>query len=128
MRIADDLTILHVGREQGVWVEPCGFDRGGRLPGRDARGWPLAAAYDVRKGALLTRDAGKVKDPLATWCGAILSSTGPPSRRELLLSLAFELGRVIPPSVLDVSASGAILPALAVRGEPQSDLSGPAPY
>jgi len=112
LRIADDLTILHVSREQGVRVEPCGFDRGGRLPGRAHRSWPLRAAYDVRKGAPVTQDTGKVKDPLAIWCNAILSSTGPPSSLDSLLGLASDLCTMIPPQALSVSASGSILSAL----------------
>lgn len=128
MRVADDLTILHVGREQGVWVEPCRFDKGGRLPGREARGWPLAAAYDVRKGAPSTEDGGKVKDPLATWCGAILSSTGPPSLQDTLLGLAFELSRRCPPRSLQVSAAGPISSTIAAFSQPPSKLVGPAPH
>jgi len=113
MRIADDLTILHVSQEHGVRVEPWSFDRGGRLPGREYRCWPLRAAYDVRKAAAATRDMGRVKDPLATWCGAILSSTGPPSALDSLLGLASDLCRMIPPRALGVSASGSVLSSIA---------------
>ena len=109
LRFADDLTIVHVGPGQVARVEPCHFDRGGRLPNRGNRSWPLRAAYDVRKGASATRDTGKVKDPLATWCAAILSSTGPPGSLESLLGLASDLCRTVPPRALHVSASGSVL-------------------
>jgi hypothetical protein len=112
LRLADDLSILHASPEEGVRVEPCAFDRGGRLPGRENRSWPLRAAYDVRKGAAVTQDMGTVKDPFATWCNAILSSTGPPSSLDSLLCLASELCRMIPPRALNVSASGSVLSAI----------------
>jgi hypothetical protein len=119
LRIADDLTILHASKGQGVRVEPCGFDRGGRLPGRENRWWPLRAAYDVRKGAAVTQDKGRVKDPLATWCSAILSSTGPPSSLDSLLCLASDLCEIIPPRALSVRASGSVLSAIAVPPHPE---------
>ena len=112
LRFADDLTVLHVGREHGVRVEPCSFDRGGRLPGREQRSWPLCAAYVIHKAAAVTQDRGRVKDPLATWCAAILSSTGPPSSLESLLELASDLSRMTPPHALDVRANGSVLQAL----------------
>ncbi len=118
LRFADDLTVLHLGREE-VHVEPCSFDRGGRLPGREHRSWPLRAAYSVRKAAAVTRDAGRVRDPLATWCGAILSSTGPPGSLVSLLELASDLSRLAPPHALDVSPSGPVLPVL-MRQQPGS--------
>jgi len=108
MRIADDLTIVHASPERAVCIESCAFDRGGRLPGRRNQVWPLRAAYDVRKGASATVDTGQVKDPFATWCKAILSSTGPPSAVESLIGLAFELCRTHPPRALNVSPSGSI--------------------
>jgi len=116
LRIADDLTILHVGRDRSVHVEPCSFDRGGRLPGRALRVWPVGAAYDVRKAAPLTEDLGRVRDPLATWCAAILSSTGPASTLESLLSLTLDLNQAIPPRILGVRASGSVLSAFSVLG------------
>jgi hypothetical protein len=109
LRFADDLAILRVGHGQGVRVESCRFDRGGRLPGRENRSWPLRAAYEVQKGAAVTQDAGKVKDPLATWCAAILSVTGPPGSLDSLLGLASDLCKIVPPRALNVSASGAVL-------------------
>lgn len=112
LRIADDLLILHVDRAAGVLVEPCGFDRGGRLPGRGSRCWPLRSAYDVRKGAPLTEDRGRVKDPLATWCAAILSSTGPPSALDSLLTLAYDLTEMAAPRAFEVSPSGSLLAKL----------------
>jgi hypothetical protein len=114
LRFADDLVILHGGDGQGIRVEACRFDRGGRLPGRDRCSWPLLAAYDVRKGAAVTQDLGKVKDPLATWCAAILSSTGPPDSLLSLLELAAEFCRSVPPRILNVSATGPLLSALAL--------------
>jgi hypothetical protein len=118
MRIADDMAIIHASPEGGVFVEPCAFDRGGRLPGRKNHSWPLRAAYDVRKGASVSEDMGRVKDPFATWCRAILSSTGPPSVLESLLRLSSDLCRLIPPRALNVSPAGAIHPALARRSPP----------
>jgi hypothetical protein len=112
LRFADDLAILHLGQAQGVRVEPCSFDQGGRLPGRENRSWPLRAAYDVRKGAAVTQDLGNVKDSLATWCAAILSTTGPPGTVGSLVGLAWELCRCVPLRVLDVSPTGGILSAL----------------
>lgn len=123
LRIADDLTILHVSPGQEVRVEPLGFDRGGRLPGRQNQRWPVRVAYDVRKGAAVTEDAGKVKDPLATWCGAILSSTGPPSALPSLLGFAAELCTLIPPRALHVSASGPVLSALVRQPRPEQELN-----
>jgi hypothetical protein len=122
------LAILHVGQGHGVSVEPCRFDRGGRLPGRENRSWPLGAAYDVRKGAALTQDAGKVKDPLATWCAAILSSTGPPGSLDSLLGLASDLCESVPPRALHVSSSGSVLSAIArpTQSEPVVFASPPA--
>ena len=117
-RIADDLAILHTSKEHGLRVEPCLFDRGGRLPGRQHSLWPLRTAYHVRKGAAGTRDMGPVRDPLATWCGAILSSTGPPSSRDVLLGLAADLCKLLPPRALNVSASGPVLPAVVPRSQP----------
>lgn len=108
LRFADDMAIIHVSEQRTVTVEPCTFDRGGRLPGRANRSWPLAAAYDVRKGASSTQDLGRVKDPLATWCAAILSSTGPPGALDTLLGLAGDLCAAVPPRALAVSASGPI--------------------
>lgn len=119
LRFADDLVILHVSQQNGVRAEPCGFDRGGRLPGRANRSWPLRAAYDVRKGAPLTLDLGRVKDPLATWCNAILSSTGPPGALHTLLGLASDLYQIVPPRALNVSASGPVHPTIA--GLPRSE-------
>jgi len=113
LRFADDLAILRLGPGHRVRVEACRFDRGGRLPGREHSSWPLGAAYDVRKGAPVTRDAGKVKDSLATWCAAILSTIGPPGSSGLLLGLASDLCRSVPPRALDVSAAGPVLSALA---------------
>jgi len=113
LRFADDLAILHVGQGQAVRVEPFRFDRGGRLPGRENRIWPLRAAYDIRKGAAATQDAGKVKDPLATWCAAILSTAGPAGSLGSLLGLASELCRSVHPRVLHVSGTGRILSTLA---------------
>ena len=122
MRIADDLAILHLNGDRTARVEPCSFDRGGRLPGREHRSWPVRGAYDVRKGAPVTRDRGKAKDPLATWCAAILSSAGPPNALDSLLSLASDLSRSLPPRILDVSASGSVLSAFALHGPPASGL------
>lgn len=116
LRIADDLTILQVGSDRTVRVEPCSFDRGGRLPGREQGFWPVAAAYDIRKAAPVTEDRGRVKDPVATWCSAILSSTGPPSTLEPLLSLALDLSQVIAPRVLAVRANGSLLSTFAAFG------------
>lgn len=115
LRFADDLLILRIPERGSVRVEPCGFDRGGRLPGRENRSWPLRAAYDVRKGAHNTQDLGRVKDPLSTWCGAILSSTGPPGSLDTLLGLAAELYNLIPPRALNVSASGPVHSVIAAR-------------
>jgi hypothetical protein len=127
LRFADDLAILHVGDGQGVRIEPCRFDRGGRLPGRENRSWPLRQAYDVRKGAAVTLDAGKVNDPLATWCAAILSSTGPPGSLDSLLGLASDLCRILPPRALNVSGSGSVLSALAhLSHSGQSLLASPS--
>lgn len=114
LRFADDLAILHVGKGGCVRVEPCRFDRGGRLPGRENRSWPLRAAYDVRKGAATTRDAGRVKDSLATWCAAILSTAGPPGCVSSLLTLASDLCHAVPPRALDVSATGRVVTALTL--------------
>ncbi len=126
LRIADDLAILHIPHGQGVRVESCAFDRGGRLPGREQRSWPLRAAYDVRKGASVTQDTGRVKDPLATWCAAILSSTGPPRSLDSLLGLASELTQRVPPRALRVSPSGPVLAALvASPREPPLPVSAP---
>lgn len=122
MRIADDLTILHAPPGQRVQVEPWGFDRGGRLPGRENRCWPVRAVFDVRKGAAVTQDAGRVRDPLATWCNAILSSTGPPSSLHSLLGLAADLRRIVPPRALNVSASGPVLSAIAAPPHPDQGL------
>ena len=122
LRIADDLTILHLEPDHRVRVEPFGFDRGGRLPGRENRWWPLRAAYDVRKGAAFTADAGRVKDPLATWCAAILSSTGPPGALDSLLSLASDLSKLMPPRIFNVSASGSVLSAFATPTPPEQAL------
>jgi|SRR6185369_4705627 len=120
LRIADDLSILHVSSEHGARIEPCAFDRGGRLPGRASRCWPLRAAYDVRKGAEATVDTGRVKDPLATWCAAILSSTGPPSSLPSLLGLASDLCKIVPPRALNVSPKGSILAVLAPSSHDQA--------
>jgi len=114
LRIADDLAILRVDDVGPVMVEPCRFDRGGRLPGREGCTWPVRAAYDIRKGAERTEDGGIVSDPLVTWCAAILSSTGPPDSLNSLLTLASTLRRIVPPHALRVSPSGAILPHLGL--------------
>jgi len=125
LRFADDVVVIRIPEQGAVRVEPCAFDRGGRLPGRENRSWPLRAAYDVRKGASVTQDMGRVKDPLATWCGAILSSTGPPSSLETLLSLASDLCKVMPPRSLNVSASGPIHSAIAPPSHPERILLAP---
>jgi hypothetical protein len=127
LRFADDMAIVHVGHGQGVRVEPCRFDRGGRLPGRENRSWPLREAYDVRKGAAVTLDAGKVKDPLATWCAAILSSTGPPGSLDPLLGLASDLCQMVPPRALDVSASGSVFSVLTRPSHSAQTLAAPPP-
>jgi hypothetical protein len=113
-RIADDLAILRIESDKSLTVEACCFDRGGRLPGRAGRSWPLRAAYDVRKGATRTEDIGTIGNPLATWCAAIISSTGPPGSLNSLLSLAFTLSRTLPPRVFPVSPTGSVLPALTL--------------
>jgi hypothetical protein len=118
LRFADDLAIVRLGPAQDARVEACQFDRGGRLPGRENGCWPLRAAYDVRKAAAVTADAGKVKDPLATWCAAILSSTGPPGAFDALLGLASELCEIVPPRALQVSAAGPVLPAFTRSTSP----------
>lgn len=120
MRIADDLAILRIGGggEEQVVVEPCRFDRGGRLPGREGRSWPLRAAYDVRKGAAQTEDVGPIRNPLNAWCAAIVSSTGPPGALQTMLSFAFSLSRILPPRAFHVSATGSILPALTPPQHP----------
>jgi len=123
LRFADDLVIVHVSRQNEVRAEPCGFDRGGRLPGREYRSWPLRAAYDVRKGAPLTRDLGRVKDPLATWCNAILSSTGPPGSLDTLLGLASDLCQRVPPRALSICASGPVRPTIAARRRSEPGLT-----
>src|SRR6185369_9588397 len=113
LRFADDMAILHLAPGQPVRVEPCRFDRGGRLPGRENRSWPLRAAYQVQKGAAVTQDFGKVKASLAVWCAAILSTTGPPGALGSLLGLASDLCRCVPPRALHISPTGPILSALA---------------
>jgi len=113
LRIADDLAILRVESEQRITVEACHFDRGGRLPGRAGRSWPMRYGYDVRKGATRTEDLGTVNNPLATWCAAIVSSTGPPGSLNSLLSLAFRLSQSLPPHALYVSPTGSVLPVLS---------------
>lgn len=118
LRIADDLAILHVGAAGALRVEACNFDRGGRLPGRELGLWPVRAAYDLRKGAPTTREVGRVKDPLATWCGAILSSTGPPNTLDSLLSLASLLSQRLAPGIFEVSAAGSVLAGLTARTQP----------
>jgi len=118
LRFADDLAILHLAHGQEVRVEPCRFDRGGRLPHRENCSWPLRAAYDIRKGAAVTQDSGKVKDSLALWCAAILSTTGPPGALGSLVGLASDLCRSVPPRILDVSAVGRVLPALTLPTPP----------
>jgi len=122
-RFADDLAIVHVSQQKSVSVEACAFDRGGRLPGRTNRSWPLRAAYDVRKAAAVTADAGRVKDPLATWCGAILSATGPPGSLHTLLGLASDLREIVPPRALNVSASGAVHSSLVTWRGPSAQLA-----
>src|SRR6478736_2222089 len=124
LRFADDLVILHVGRENGVRVASCRFDRAGRLPGRENCCLPLRAAYDVRKDAATTLDAGRVKDSLATWCAAILSSAGPPDSLGSILSLAADLCRQVPPRVFNVKAAGPVLSALAGPSLQLSELRG----
>lgn len=119
MRVADDLAILRIGNDEKVAIEPCRFDCGGRLPGRAGTLWPVRAAYDIRKGAGVTEDCGAVDNPLATWCGALLSSVGPPESLDLLLSLAFSLSRSIPPRALNVSAKGSVLTALTLKHSEQ---------
>ena len=111
LRIADDLAILRIESEQRITVEGCCFDRGGRLPGRAGRAWPLRAAYDIRKGADRT-EVGTTANPLAAWCAAIVSSTGPPGALVSILSLAFTLSRTLPPRAFHASATGPVLPAL----------------
>jgi hypothetical protein len=114
LRIADDLAVVRIEGGEGeprITVESCRFDRGGRLPGRAGRAWPLRAAYDIHKGADRT-EIGTTGNPLAAWCAAIVSSTGPPGGLDPLLSLAFTLSRSRPPQAFHVSASGSILPAL----------------
>jgi hypothetical protein len=120
LRIADDLAILRVDGERRISVEPCQFDRGGRLPGRAGMSWPLRAAYDVRKAAATTEDAGRVENPLATWCAAVLSSTGPPGALDSILSLALMLTQAIPPRALRVGASGPVLPVLTLSTASES--------
>jgi hypothetical protein len=112
LRISDDLAILRVEQDDRISVEPCGFDRGGRLPGRAGTSWPLRAAYEVRKAAAVTEDAGPVGNPLAIWCAALLSSSGPPGALDSLLSLAGSLSRAVPPRALRVSATGSVLSVL----------------
>jgi hypothetical protein len=114
LRIADDLAVVRIengAEEPKITVEGCHFDRGGRLPGRTGRSWPLRAAYDIRKGATRT-EVGPAGKPLAAWCAAIVSSTGPPGGLDSLLSLAFALSKTLPPHAFHVSASGSVLPAL----------------
>jgi hypothetical protein len=113
LRIADDLAILRIDDET-ITVEPCRFDRGGRLPGRAGASWPLRAAYLIRKGAARTEDSGPVGNPLTTWCAAMVSSTGPPGSLNSMLSLAFTLSRVVPPRALAVSPTGSVLPVLSL--------------
>ncbi|HKO48360.1 MAG TPA: hypothetical protein VJV79_11580 [Polyangiaceae bacterium] len=125
LRFADDMAILRVSEQGTASVEACAFDRGGRLPGREHRSWPLRAAYDVRKGASVTQDMGRVKDPLATWCAAILSSTGPPGSLEKLLGLASDLCKILPPRALNVSASGPVRSAIAPPQRPERILLAP---
>jgi hypothetical protein len=125
MRIADDLAILRIESEQRITVEPCRFDRGGRLPGREGGSWPVRAAYDVRKGARATADAGTVANPLATWCAALLSSTCPPGSLDTLLSLASTLSRTVPPSLLHVSPTGSVLSALPLANHHEQLLHAP---
>lgn len=128
MRIADDLAILHIGSEERVTVEACRFDRGGRLPGRAGLSWPLRAAYDVRKGATRTEDVGGIGNRLATWCAAIVSSTGPPGSLISLLSLASTLSRSVPPRAFRVSPSGPVLPILNLSTHHQQLLNAPPDY
>jgi hypothetical protein len=114
LRIADDLAVVHIENgapEPKITVESCHFDRGGRLPGRAGRSWPLRAAYDIRKGATRTVLA-TMGNPLAAWCAAIVSSTGPPGALDPLLSLAFALSKNLPPHAFHVSANGSVLSAL----------------
>jgi hypothetical protein len=118
LRIADDLAVVHIENgapEPRITVEACHFDRGGRLPGRAGRCWPLRAAYDIRKGATRT-ELGTTGNSLAAWCAAIVSSTGPPGGLDPLLSLAFTLSKALPPHAFHVSASGLVLPALTLAG------------
>ena len=112
LRLADDLAILRVREGKRVFVEACRFDRGGRLPNRAGEGWPVCAVYDIRKAAAVTLDAGKVENPLATWCAAVLSSSGPPALLDSLLSFALRLNTLLPPRVLRVAPAGPVLPAL----------------
>jgi hypothetical protein len=128
MRIADDLAILRIGSEQGIVVEACRFDRGGRLPGRAGRSWPLRAAYEVRKGAATTGDIGNVRNPLTTWCAAIVSSTGPPGSLSSMLSLASTLSRTLPPRAFDVSPTGSILPVLTLPTHHEQSLHAAPDY
>jgi len=125
IRIADDLAIVHVESEDRITVEACRFDRGGRLPGRAGQRWPLRAAYDVRKGATKTRDGGPFGNPLSTWCGAIVSSTGPPGSLITLISLAASLSRALPPHALHVSPAGSVLPSLISPTPHDSPLHAP---
>jgi len=122
MRIADDLAILRVESDTSIAVEACGFDRGGRLPGRAGRSWPLRAAYEVRKGATRTEDLGPSGNPLTTWCAAIVSSTGPPGALSSLLSLAFTLSRSLAPRGFNVSPTGVVLPVLTLPSRPEQFL------
>jgi hypothetical protein len=126
MRVADDLAILRIGMDEKVAIEPCRFDRGGRLPGREGSSWPVRAAYDIRKAAAVSEDGGAVDSPLATWCGALLSSVGPPESLDLLLSLTFSLSRSIPPRAFNVSAKGAVLSALIPKHSEQLFHASPA--
>lgn len=109
MRLSDDTLVLHLGTRE---LEPFVLDRGGGLPGRRGRTWPLGVVTLLAKGASSSQLAQPVPDPLRTWLAATARPLLPGPARFSVLEALGELALKIPPIRFDVAPHGPLIHVL----------------